>query len=182
VWAKWINRVVCNRLDLPLGSSPQILFHRLHSNHLAFFNRVFQHVAKVSLRLLLEIQRRQQFLHNLALQDSHEMWLGVRKLDTRTAKKKKASQSWSMKYSLTTKDMLLQAQAIVASMEPRVEIPRSIIRVVERCIKVRVRYKAWFRNTDAHNDYSDVGHTAFRTTSKRPGNSTRQKKSTWSLL
>jgi hypothetical protein len=73
--------------------------------------------------------------------------------------KKSNGPNGTVKYSLTTKDLLRQAEAVAASQ--KLSIPASTIRVVEPCIKARIHCNSWFKKTYVQNEYSNGGHSRF---------------------
>ena len=66
------------------------------------------------------------------------------------------------KYEITTSELLKQADAIAASQKAGIEIPESIVRVVQRAINARRRCAAWFPQTGVHDeDGSTARHVHF---------------------
>lgn len=61
------------------------------------------------------------------------------------------------KYTITTKDLIEQAQVVAG----RVEIPGSLERVLERAIQARQRCAEWFQTSKVDNQYSNEGHQHF---------------------
>lgn len=66
------------------------------------------------------------------------------------------------KYEITTPELLRQADIIAASKKAGVEIPESMVRVVQRAINARRRCAAWFQKTGVHDeDGSTACHVHF---------------------
>lgn len=67
-------------------------------------------------------------------------------------------------YKITTCELLKQADtiAVAASKKAGIEIPESMVRVVQRAINARRRCAAWFQKTGVHDgDGSTVSHVRF---------------------
>lgn len=68
----------------------------------------------------------------------------------------------TVKYTITTGELLRQAEAIIQTSEKsRVRMPASLRAVVERAIRARQRCSEWFRKSDVRNEYADKQHTHF---------------------
>lgn len=65
------------------------------------------------------------------------------------------------RYTMRTIDLLEQAKVIANFTKPRIQMPLSILRVVQRAIQARQRCAAWFQKTGAKNDDSTEGHVHF---------------------
>lgn len=66
-----------------------------------------------------------------------------------------------MRYTTRTVDLLEQAKVVANFKKPRVRMPLSILRVVQRAIQARQRCAAWFQKTGAKNHDSTDGHAHF---------------------
>lgn len=58
----------------------------------------------------------------------------------------------TVKYAVTAKDLLRQAELVAASAKPRIQMPTSVQRVVERAIDARQRCASWFQRTGVQKD------------------------------
>lgn len=68
----------------------------------------------------------------------------------------------TVKYTITTAELLRQAEAVTQSrMRSRIQMPASLRIVVERAIRARQRCSEWFQKSDVHNKYADKQHTHF---------------------
>ena len=68
----------------------------------------------------------------------------------------------TVKYTITTGELLRQAEAIIRTSEKsRVRMPASLRAVVERAIRARQRCSEWFRKSEVRNEYADKQHTHF---------------------
>ncbi|KAL9042108.1 MAG: hypothetical protein Q9214_003882, partial [Letrouitia sp. 1 TL-2023] len=68
----------------------------------------------------------------------------------------------TVKYTITTTELLRQADAVAQShIKSRVQMPASLRAVVERAIRARQRCSEWFRKSDVHNQYADKQHIHF---------------------
>ncbi|KAI4160276.1 MAG: hypothetical protein LQ342_005868 [Letrouitia transgressa] len=68
----------------------------------------------------------------------------------------------TVKYTITTAELLRQANAVAQShIKSRVRMPASLRAVVERAIRARQRCSEWFRKSDVHNQYADKQHMHF---------------------
>ena len=68
----------------------------------------------------------------------------------------------TVKYTITTAELLRQAEAVTQSrVKSRVQMPASLRTVVERAIRARQRCSEWFQKSDVHNKYADKQHTHF---------------------
>ena len=68
----------------------------------------------------------------------------------------------TVKYTITTAEMLCQAEAITQShARSHVHMPASLRAVVERAIRARQRCSEWFQKSEVHNKYADNQHTYF---------------------
>ena len=68
----------------------------------------------------------------------------------------------TVKYTITTGELLRQAEAVTKTAEnARVKMPASLRAVVERAIRARQRCSEWFRKSDVQNQYADKQHTHF---------------------
>ncbi|MCJ1453626.1 hypothetical protein MMC28_003973 [Mycoblastus sanguinarius] len=65
------------------------------------------------------------------------------------------------KYSITTQELLGQAEAVAEAKASGIQIPLSIMRVVERAIDARRRCASWFKKTGACDIDSTEGHLHF---------------------
>ena len=72
-----------------------------------------------------------------------------------------ASGSVVQQYTVTTKELLSQAQAVAASVNPAVTLPAGLRNIVERTIRARQRCAEWFRRSKVQNKYSNEGHAHF---------------------
>ncbi len=68
----------------------------------------------------------------------------------------------TVRYTITTKELLRQAEAVTQScVRSRVHMPASLRTVVERAIRARQRCSEWFQKSEVHNKYADKQHTHF---------------------
>ena len=68
----------------------------------------------------------------------------------------------TVKYTITTAELLRQAEAVTQShARSHVHMPASLRAVVERAIRARQRCSEWFQKSGVHNKYSDSQHTYF---------------------
>lgn len=68
----------------------------------------------------------------------------------------------TIKYTITTAELLRQAEAVSLSrVRSRVHMPASLRTVVERAIRARQRCSEWFQKSDVHNKYADKQHIHF---------------------
>ena len=68
----------------------------------------------------------------------------------------------TVKYTITTGELLRQAEAIIQNSEKTcVRMPASLRAVVERAIRARQRCSEWFRKSEVRNQYADKQHTHF---------------------
>lgn len=68
----------------------------------------------------------------------------------------------TVKYTITTAELLLQAEAVAQSSgNSRIQMPASLRSIVERAIRARQRCSEWFQKSDVHNKYADKRHTHF---------------------
>lgn len=68
----------------------------------------------------------------------------------------------TVKYTITTAELLRQAEAVTQSrVTSRVQMPASLRTVVERAIRARQRCSEWFQKSEVHNKYVDKQHTHF---------------------
>lgn len=74
----------------------------------------------------------------------------------------------TVKYAITTAELLRQAEAVTQSRaRSRVQMPANLRAVVERAIRARQRCSEWFQKSEVHNKYADNQHTHFIETLKR---------------
>ena len=68
----------------------------------------------------------------------------------------------TVKYTITTAELLRQAEAVTQSRPAsRVQMPATLRAVVERAIRARQRCSEWFQKSEVHNKYADNQHTHF---------------------
>ena len=68
----------------------------------------------------------------------------------------------TVKYTITTAELLRQAEAVTQSRPTsRVQMPASLRAIVERAIRARQRCSEWFQKSEVHNKYADNRHTHF---------------------
>ena len=68
----------------------------------------------------------------------------------------------TVKYTITTAELLRQAEAVTQSgARSRVQMPATLRAVVERAIRARQRCSEWFQKSEVHNKYADNQHTHF---------------------
>ena len=68
----------------------------------------------------------------------------------------------TVKYTITTAELLRQAEAVTQSgARSRVQMPAALRAVVERAIRARQRCSEWFQKSEVHNKYADNQHTHF---------------------
>ncbi|KAI4174144.1 MAG: hypothetical protein LQ343_002479 [Gyalolechia ehrenbergii] len=68
----------------------------------------------------------------------------------------------TVKYTITTGELLRQAEAVTRShVTSAVKIPASLRGVLERAIRARRRCSEWFQKSKVHNEYADKQHTHF---------------------
>ena len=68
----------------------------------------------------------------------------------------------TVKYTITTAELLRQAEAVTQSgARSRVQMPASLRAIVERAIRARQRCSEWFQKSEVHNKYADNQHTHF---------------------
>ena len=68
----------------------------------------------------------------------------------------------TVKYTITTAELLRQAEAVTQSRTiSRVQMPATLRAIVERAIRARQRCSEWFRKSEVHNKYADNQHTHF---------------------
>lgn len=68
----------------------------------------------------------------------------------------------TVKYTITTEELLRQAEAVIQSrVRFRIQMPASLRTVVERAIRARQRCSECFQKSDVHNEYADKQHTHF---------------------
>ena len=68
----------------------------------------------------------------------------------------------TVKYTITTAELLRQAEAVTQSpARSRVQMPATLRAVVERAIRARQRCSEWFQKSEVHNKYADNRHTHF---------------------
>ena len=68
----------------------------------------------------------------------------------------------TVKYTVTTEELLRQAEAVGQShARSRVQMPASLRTVLERAIRARQRCSDWFQKSDVHNEYADKQHIHF---------------------
>lgn len=65
-----------------------------------------------------------------------------------------------MKYDITTKELLEQAEIVARFKKGKAKIPENVQRVLKRAIRIRKRCAAWFIHTDTAQKYSraNEGH------------------------
>lgn len=74
----------------------------------------------------------------------------------------KAQLPSTVKYTITTAELLRQAEAVTESRPTsRVQMPAALRAVVERAIQARQRCSEWFQKSQVHNKYADNQHTHF---------------------
>lgn len=62
----------------------------------------------------------------------------------------------TVKYAITTAELLRQAEAVTQSRaRSRVQMPANLRAVVERAIRARQRCSEWFQKSEVHNKYAD---------------------------
>lgn len=87
----------------------------------------------------------------------------ARKLAKESALKSKTDEALpeangpKIKYTITTKDVLAQAQAVAG----RVELPQFVRKILQRAIHARQRCADWFQASKVENQYSNEGHRYF---------------------
>ena len=68
----------------------------------------------------------------------------------------------TVKYTISTAELLRQAQAVTQShVRARVQMPAGLRVVVERAIRARQRCSEWFQKSNVQNKYADKQHTYF---------------------
>ena len=68
----------------------------------------------------------------------------------------------TVKYTVTTGELLRQAEAVVQShIQSHVKLPASLQSIVERAIRARQRCSEWFQKSGVQNKYADKQHTHF---------------------
>ncbi|KAL9011045.1 MAG: hypothetical protein Q9173_004081 [Seirophora scorigena] len=68
----------------------------------------------------------------------------------------------TVKYTITTGDLLHQAEAVTKShVKSRIKMPATLRAVVERAIRARQRCSEWFRKSNVRNVYADKQHAHF---------------------
>ncbi|KAL8669911.1 MAG: hypothetical protein Q9168_005518 [Polycauliona sp. 1 TL-2023] len=68
----------------------------------------------------------------------------------------------TIKYTITTGELLRQAEAVASShLEHHVRMPATLRAVVERAIRARKRCSEWFRQSGVSNQYADQQHIYF---------------------
>ena len=74
----------------------------------------------------------------------------------------KAEATITVRYTMTTRELLAQARAIADSAcKSHITMPSSLRTVVERAIRARQRCTEWFRKSKIQNKYSDQQHEHF---------------------
>ena len=68
----------------------------------------------------------------------------------------------TVRYTITTVEMLRQAEAVTQStVRPRLQMPASLRIVVERAIRARQRCLEWFQKSEVDNKHADKQHAHF---------------------
>ena len=68
----------------------------------------------------------------------------------------------TVKYTITTGELLRQAEAVAQSrVRSRVQMPASLRVIVERAIRARQRCSEWFQKSNVQNKYADKQHVHF---------------------
>lgn len=68
----------------------------------------------------------------------------------------------TVRYTITTKELLRQAEAVTESrVKSRVEMPSSLRSVVQRAIRARQRCSKWFQKSGVQNQHADKQHLHF---------------------
>lgn len=68
----------------------------------------------------------------------------------------------TVKYTITTEELLRQAEAVSQShATSRVQMPASLRAVLERAIRARQRCSEWFQKSEVRNEYADKQHIHF---------------------
>lgn len=68
----------------------------------------------------------------------------------------------TVKYTITTGELLRQAQAVAQSSRKfNVKMPATLRAVVERAVRARQRCSEWFQKSGVRNQYADKQHTYF---------------------
>ncbi len=74
----------------------------------------------------------------------------------------KAEAVTTVKYTVTTRELLDQAKAVAESaVKPRITMPFSLRKVVEKAIGARQRCTEWFQKSKIQNKHSDQQHMHF---------------------
>lgn len=68
----------------------------------------------------------------------------------------------TVKYTITTGDLLRQAEAVMEShVKSHIKMPTTLRAIVERAIRARRRCSEWFRKSNVRNVYADKQHVHF---------------------
>lgn len=68
----------------------------------------------------------------------------------------------TVKYTVTTEELLRQAEAVTEShVKSRIEMPASLRSVVQRAIRARQRCSEWFQKSGVQNQHADQQHLHF---------------------
>ncbi|KAL8689263.1 MAG: hypothetical protein Q9224_004679 [Gallowayella concinna] len=68
----------------------------------------------------------------------------------------------TVKYTITTGELLRQAEAVAQSyLKSHLKMPASLRVVVERAVRARQRCSEWFQKSGVHNEYADKQHIHF---------------------
>ncbi|KAL8811883.1 MAG: hypothetical protein Q9200_001438 [Gallowayella weberi] len=79
-----------------------------------------------------------------------------------TEKARESQPSLTVKYTITTGELLRQAEAVAQSyLKSRLKMPASLREVVERAVRARRRCSEWFQRSGVHNEFVDKQHIHF---------------------
>ena len=71
-------------------------------------------------------------------------------------------QPTTVKYTITTEELLRQAEAVAACyVKSRMEVPTSLRSIVQRAIRARQRCSQWFQKSGVQNQHADNQHLHF---------------------
>ena len=83
-------------------------------------------------------------------------------IKTPTDEHNQAPTPTTVKYTITTEELLRQAAAVTeARVRSRVEMPASLRSVVQRAIRARQRCSQWFQSSGVQNQHADKQHLHF---------------------
>lgn len=77
------------------------------------------------------------------------------------AKDPKSEALPTVRYTITTGDLLRQTAAVSGWTKEKIRMPPNVQRILERAISARKRCAAWFQRTDSRNKFSNVSHRYF---------------------